>query len=660
MGGLRSAVSLVALLVACDLASPAFGMEDLSPALPEGTMVYARAAGAQPLLDELAASPLVANGEVLPTVFLHQLREFLDMLAGETEVLPETWERALFSITAVHFALVGIGGSGDDADLVLAVESGDIDLLRGIIDEVAGEESFFAGEVAGARVMGFKAPDDTNWYYAFRQGMLLGATTAKRITSVLEGRAVHPERSLATRAGYRAGAMPTGRGTTFWLWADLPAFFGDIDDFFGMLSPGAEEMGRLTKTLELDRLHPLCAVSGAGVTRIRIMHHPEHSWLKAIHGIAGPASLAAWVPRGSLFLGVDRGPIEKKVQALKTLLMTENRFDFADEFKQQIGEIETELGISFDQLAKTLGDEWAVWMPMLPEKVGIDEDCLTFACTIQDREAFDLLVAGVLEGPLAQSLGKRGQGIVREMREGGEIFHPDREGRTDVPCFAIDGNVLLLSGDRLALEAALQARATGSNLFNAPGAQLGGLPTAAGKHFALLLEPILMEERDFTPLLDLLLPGAILAATIEEASGSLEITVNHPAGSFFLFLLGGEAISDRYREERGTCLSNLRAVGDAVARYRKEHGEDPSSLSALVPDYLEQHRLVCPLDAEGETTCSYEHLLHTGRTDDWSILAYCPHRLHRRLVLHNGGNASTSREASFVRQLRRQEAPEKR
>jgi len=97
-----------------------------------------------------------------------------------------------------------------------------------------------------------------------------------------------------------------------------------------------------------------------------------------------------------------------------------------------------------------------------------------------------------------------------------------------------------------------------------------------------------------------------------------------------------------------------------VSRYRKERGEDPRSLTALVPDFLEKHRLVCPFDKkeegeeEGQTTCSYKDLLHTEREGGWTILAYCPHRLHRRVVLYNGGNASTARESSFIRQLKRQ------
>ncbi len=622
MYGSRSVAFAFVLALGLILVAPAFAMEDLSPALPEGTMIYARAAGAQALLAELAASPFVTDGKVLPAVYLDQLGKLLSTLAKETEVPAETWERALYSITAVHFALVGIGDFGDDMDLVLAVETGDLDLVRGVIDQLTGEKSFFAGEVAGARVMGFEVPKGWILYYAFQQGMLIGATSAMRITSVLEGRAAPAKRSLATRAEYRPGALPMGPGTTLWLWADLQACFGELGEFFGMLSPGDEEIVFLTRTLELDRLYSLCAVSGAGATRIRITHHPEHSWLQALHGTAGSARLAAYVPRGSLFMCSDRGSIEKKYQALKTLLLTENRFDFADEFKKEIGEIETQLGVSLDQLAKTLGDEWAMWMPILPENGRVDDDCLTLAFEIKDREALDLLLTGPLEEP----------------------------------CIAIDGDVLLLSGDRPALKAAMQARATGSNLFNAPGAKPGSLPTVTGKRLALLLEPILAEERDFTPLLDLLRPGAILAATIDEAPGRLEITINHPAASSILFLLGGDAISDRYRDQRGTCLSNLRAIGAAVARYRKERGEDPSSLLALVPDFLEKNRLVCPLDADSGIPCSYEHLLHTERTNDWSILAYCPHRLHRRVVLYNGGNASTSREASFQRQLRHQEA----
>lgn len=653
-------VALALCLVAAAIAAmPANAMEDLSPALPEETMLYARCAGMQALLDELAASPLVTDGKLLPGLYLGQLRELLPFLAGETDVPAETWEKALFSIQTVHCAIAGFDSATETLDMLLAIEIGDVDLVRGIVEQLTGKEAFFAGEVAGARVMGFAGPDDTDWYYAFQKGMLLGATTPERITSVLEGRVTPARRNLATRAEYRSGVLPAGRGVTLWAWADLKSYFAGVNDYFGMLGPRDSEFLKVLDILEFDQLHSLCAASGAGATRIRVTHEAEQSWLKAISGVAGPSSLSAWVPPGSLFMGADCGSIDKKYKALKRLILEEDRFKVGEEFKKGIAEAEQQLGVGFDKLAKTLGNEWAIFLPILPEQGRVDEDCLTFAFAIRDREAFDLLVTSVLESPLVRQLAEHDQPLVRTMIEDAEIFHSGRKDRTDGPCFAVDGNVLLLSGDRLALEAALNAKASGANLLTARGVNMGSLPTAAGKHFALLMEPMLMEERDFTPLLDLIRPGALLAATIDETPGSLSITVNHPTASFISFLLGGEVLSEAYGEQRNACLSNLRAIGDAVNACRKQRGEDPRSLQALVPDFLEAHRLVCPLDRkeEGEegTSCSYEHLLHTEREGDWTIMAYCPHRLHRRLVLYNGGNASTARESSFIRQLKRQE-----
>ena len=85
---------------------------------------------------------------------------------------------------------------------------------------------------------------------------------------------------------------------------------------------------------------------------------------------------------------------------------------------------------------------------------------------------------------------------------------------------------------------------------------------------------------------------------------------------------------------------------------RSEKGAWPDSLGDLVPDYLPAARLRCPLRRLPDATGDYRYAKPTGEDiDGWSILGWCIHRLHGRLVLHANGDVHESRERSFLRQL---------
>ena len=75
-----------------------------------------------------------------------------------------------------------------------------------------------------------------------------------------------------------------------------------------------------------------------------------------------------------------------------------------------------------------------------------------------------------------------------------------------------------------------------------------------------------------------------------------------------------------------------------------------------MPDFLPKERLVCPFDKGTEgAKCSYHDAL--GKGDDesgWYIDAWCPHRLHGRLVLQRDGRAWRSSESSLQRRSAQQ------
>jgi hypothetical protein len=71
-----------------------------------------------------------------------------------------------------------------------------------------------------------------------------------------------------------------------------------------------------------------------------------------------------------------------------------------------------------------------------------------------------------------------------------------------------------------------------------------------------------------------------------------------------------------------------------------------------VPDFLAKNRLVCPF-GEGKEACSYKLVPPGEEPNEWDICGYCTHRLHGRLVLRRSGEAWSTREGSFLSDLKR-------
>ena len=147
--------------------------------------------------------------------------------------------------------------------------------------------------------------------------------------------------------------------------------------------------------------------------------------------------------------------------------------------------------------------------------------------------------------------------------------------------------------------------------------------------------------------------SAVLAVTADEAPGQIDLVGNDSIPAFIALLASGEFLQDKYREQRQLCINNLNAVGQAIKAYREKNDRDPQSLLALVPEYLEKDKLICPFDhgKEGHK-CSYEGVVGQGDPkQSWLIDAWCPHRLHGRIVLRRNGRASSSSEERFIRSL---------
>ncbi len=511
-------------------------------------------------------------------------------------------------------------------------------------------------------VSGVDVDDDLTVFFAFHQNMAFASNQAGFLTKVLTGRTGELKGNLRRRLPYQFAPVPADVSGGSSLWLDVDSLLEGFQDYTAMLPSGQQEFVNFVQRYGFSDIYAVGVGSVSGRSRIRFVCAPNSPWFEALRGNTEPIppdfvaptgalKLASFAPPDSLFLAVNRGCIAAKWAALKALLINPRRFDFAGEAKESFAEIEEQFGVTLDALAATLGDECAAFLPVPPEIGRADEDSLTLAFTIKDREAFDALLDQALAAPFLSGLATRRE-LQGESIEGATVLSITRDGKTDGPALALIDDVLLLSGDRRAMIASLKAHAAGRDLLTAAGVHPGDVAVNNLKIFALRLAPLLMEDRASTPLLDLLRPNATLTAIVEESQGGITITLNHSLPSLVALIAGGEVLSRRFSGERAACLSNLREIGAAIAKYRSENGEDPASLEALVPDYLPAARLVCPLDREQDVTCSYEHLLKTKRDHDHAILAFCPHRLHRRVVLYQGGYASTAREDSFQRQLR--------
>jgi len=328
------------------------------------------------------------------------------------------------------------------------------------------------------------------------------------------------------------------------------------------------------------------------------------------------------------------------------------------ELEQGIAEAQKMLGASLDEIAATLGAEWAWFVPMT-DPGRIDDASMTFAFRIGDREKFDAILTKFLESPVVKEFEKEGMKPVREEYAGVEIIRGSREGRDDAPCLAIVEDTLFLSGHVGALKAAIDAKTTGEGMLSRSARYLEGLPRAPSKFATLSLPMMLRQEREWVPLLDIVRDDAILAAAASEDPGRIELFGNDSLPAFVALVSSGEFLREKYQGQRKACVHNLNAIGQAIRKYREANeGRSPPSLVALVPDYLPDRKLlVCPLDHGKEgVNCSYEHVLGKGDPkQSWHTDAWCPHRLHGRIVLRRSGDAYSTSESNFLRTLRSME-----
>ncbi len=651
---LRCRILVPALLsvLALAAAAPAAAMEDLAPVLPADTMVYARMAGLDPLLADLASSRLLRDGEMLRGLYEEAVSKLLSGLGEITPVEEKTWKGILGSLGGVHVALFPMTGPIEDPtdlDALAALEVGKPDDVQKVLRVLLGGHAMLAGEVAGARVMSIPVGPDRSIYYALRKNLLLAATRAERITAVLQALEKAPETSLASGPGYRAGALRAPEGTTFFLFADLPQVFSFLPST--MSTYEAKDFREAFRILDLGKLKTACLVSGNGRSRLRVISDPTHRWLAASRGEPGPLSLASFASTRCMFLGVDSGSIPEKWAAVKKILTSSDANSDAEDVKQGLEEWTKTFGFSFDELAAVLGDEWALFLPMT-KGARLDEDALTLAFEIKDRRKLAAILRKFLTSPAIQRENK-GAGMRKFLHAGAEVWTLGAEGVRDAPALAVAGDVLLVSGRLEAVEDALDARSQGTGLLSASGPFLGDLPASGTKMVALAYYLILEGEREFVPLLDVVHEGAVLAGVMDEAPGRLDLDLNESLPAFLGTLLGGELLLDRYRNEQAEALSNLRAIGQALKRFREKNGDYPDSLLALVPDYLPRARLVDPLDRGREgVTVSYRYRKPRPGASSWGILAWSPHRLYGRLVLYIRGNAWPTSEHSFRRLLR--------
>ncbi|MEN8151029.1 MAG: hypothetical protein ABFS86_14510 [Planctomycetota bacterium] len=647
------ALAILASTIAAT-ATDARALEDLAHILPPETVVYARCAGYDTLIAELENSRFLRDGSLVAGLYRDNTAKLYPLLKEMTGVPVKVWQEHLKGVKGAHFALFSFGETTEDLDAIGIVEVSDEGRVRELLQKTLGEKSTFAGEVAGAQVLAVET-DEITIYYAVHESKLFVTSRPERISTVLGHLAKTPDKSLATRPAYRSGALKSDKGTTFFAFADMPRFFTLLENTMGRYV--LRFYNEFDKVVMLDGLKTACVTSGMGHCRGRAIVDPDHPWLDAFRGTVGPTTLTSYLPPNTFFAFVDSGDIPEKWKKLKKHL-TSNRFPYSMELEQGFSEAQKMLGSSLTEIAATMGTEWAWFVPM-GESDQFDEDYMIFAFRIGDREKFDAILTKFLESPIVKDMEKSGMTSIREEYAGVEIIRGSREGRDDAPCMAIVDDNLFFSGHVGALKAAIDAKTTGEGMLARSARYLEGLPRAPSKFGTLSLPMMLREEREWVPLLDIVHDDAILAAAASEDPGRIELFGNGSLPAFVALLASGEFLHDKYREERRACVHNLGEIGKAIKKYREANeGHSPPSLTALVPDYLADRKLlVCPFDHGKEgVTCSYEHVLGLGKPGQtWDIDAWCPHRRHGRIALRRGGDAYSTSESSFERTLRRME-----
>jgi hypothetical protein len=651
MSSVRVAVCLGVLCAVLVGSSPAaFALEDLAPALPQDTVLYARVAGIKPLLSELESSRMLKDGAFLAQLYRENMAQYFPMLKELTQVPVEVWKKHIDGVTGIHFARFGFSRKMEDFDAIGIVEIADEDGLRELIAKTPlGPMSTFAGEIGGAKVMVVEQ-DDVQIYYAIHGKKMFVTNRPERISTVLEGLAKAPDKNLASLPAYRAGALRADKSTTLFGYCDMGKFFHLLESTMGRFE--LRFYTQADEIVKFDGLKTACVVSGGGTTRARAVVDPNHPWLAAFRGEAGPVGMTSFLPADTFFTMVDSGSLQQKWKQLRKTL-TSDEFPFANEMKEGLKEAEKMLGVSIDEIIDTMGSEWVMLFPLLGGSLSQAEDNATFGFEIKDREKFDQIMKQFFESPLMKQIQESGFAMSREKYGGQEIIRMNREGSSESPSMVIFEDRLFFAGNVKALKAVIDSKSKGGGFLSSAGPFMEGLPSSSSKFAAMSLRVILMMESEFTPLLDLVKPGAVIAATADESPERVDFIANESLPNFVGILVAGELLMQRHKADREACISNLNAVGQAIKKYREKNNRDPEHLLELVPEYLPKERLICPFDKGKEDhRCSYEEAIGTGGSDNsWLIDAWCPHRLHGRVALQRSGRAWRTSESSFERRM---------
>jgi len=86
------------------------------------------------------------------------------------------------------------------------------------------------------------------------------------------------------------------------------------------------------------------------------------------------------------------------------------------------------------------------------------------------------------------------------------------------------------------------------------------------------------------------------------------------------------------------CIERLRKVGKAMLKYEKKHHTYPQNLQALVPDYLSEAMLSCPLKRGSKTARLYQYQLPSPDSYPLHPVIICERHPKLVVVLRKDGN----------------------
>ena len=626
--------------------------QTLVNSLPTETLVYFRGGGSFDDLNDIAGNKALWSSPMdLQKSFLDQMdqgMEAMESMFGIPGGSLGTWLRSVKQTEGALFRL-DIGGGAPDLDWVLAFETPMAEEIHdttlkilektGAMFDSMGEGEDRSTEVSIGNEFGMNL--------AYRDDRIVLASSASRLRQTMNDFGQVVAGGLAQNADYKwltQGDHSTGLGYL------KPSFLIDlVGGWMGRAGPSRQQAQStmLVDMLGLKKLTGAAWCEGKDSTRIALKASGPVPMFELFAAPGTGPELLKRMPANTFFGVSWTGNAEVLWKKASSWILDPQSFPMAVQVEEQLRDFQKASGLKVEEIAAALKNGFAIGG--VPDENGEIDD---------ERSVF--LMVNMANAEEGRNIASRILGTIAQ-RNGGKLTVQDVAGVTHYRMTDAEGNPV----DDMGLIAAVneylvwgQPKVVDQVVSTVLGQQptlgsvgaLKGLKQTATGYAYLGLKAIFENENDFSAAVPFLASGAGVAASIDVKADRVELVSTVPATAIFATFGMAAGLQEQAREQRRECQANLKKIHEAYKTFRAASGEDPKTLSQL--GLSGENAVSCPLESRAGTPAKPYMLLPMGPAESdenpWrTVLVYCQHTAHGRIICSREGYTQTWPEARF-------------